>query len=296
MEFLKGSEAGIPSASKLSWQVGSDTDIGGGRENQDDYFIWERPDEGVCILGVLDGHGRDVGKLAAQTGKRFLSQYFEQNYGVISSDPLKYLAEALQQCHLEIKNAFRTELTKNGFEVSESPEGYLMKRRLASQQSWLCVHGGTSCTVTALIGRVIYTANVGDSSAILCSSSSVLKPSQLVYVGDAANTEPSSGSMPILEGDRDTDMIVITAEHSPESVAEYDRMLKFRKRERDPRYPALHVVYDSPGQEKIKCPPCFDIDATGNPVLTNNGAYYKNVRKEWYVFFLHNRFSEVSTN
>ena len=58
----------------------------------------------MCILGVLDG-GRDVGKLAAQTGKRFLSQYFEQNYGV-SSDPLKYLAEALQQCHLEIKNAF----------------------------------------------------------------------------------------------------------------------------------------------------------------------------------------------
>ena len=91
-----------------------------------------------------------------------------------------------------------------------------------------------------------------------------------------------------------TDMIVITAEHSPESVAEYDRMLKFRKRERDPRYPALHVVYDSPGQEKIKCPPCFDIDATGNPVLTNKGAYYKNVRKEWYVGFLRNRFLDVN--
>ena len=113
----------------------------GGRENQMIISSGERPDEGVCILGVLDGHGRDVGKLAAQTGKRFLSQYFEQNYGVISSDPLKYLAEALQQCHLEIKNAFRTELTKNGFEVSESPEGYLMKRRLASQHLG-CVYMG----------------------------------------------------------------------------------------------------------------------------------------------------------
>merc|ERR1711991_638855 len=113
-----------------------------------------------------------------------------------SSDPLKYLAEALQQCHLEIKNAFRAELTKNGFEVSESPEGYLMKRRLASQQSWLCVHGGTSCTVAALIGRVIYTANVGDSTAILCSSSSVLKSTHLVYIGDAANLGTSHGTLP----------------------------------------------------------------------------------------------------
>ncbi len=286
MEFIKSEDPSSTAPTSqpipnLRWQLGSDTDIGGGRENQDDFFIWERPEEGVCVLGVLDGHGRDVGKLAAQTGKRFLEQYFEQNYSKISSDPLKYLGEALQLCHLEIKNAFRTELTKNGFEISESPEGYLMKRRLASQQSWLCVHGGTSCSVAALIGRVIYTANVGDSSAILCSSSSVLKPEQLVYVGDAANLDTSHSTLPLSTNDEKTDMIVITAEHSPESVTEYDRLLKFRSSEVDPRYPALHVVYDAPGQEKIKCPPCFDIDDNGNPVLTNSGAYYKNVRKEW---------------
>ena len=286
MEFLKSEDPSTASTpvptSKLRWQVGSDTDIGGGRENQDDYFIWERPEEGVCVLGVLDGHGRDVGKLAAQTGKTFLKEYFEQNYSKISSDPMKCLSEALQLCHIEIKNAFRAELTKNGFEVSESPEGYLMKRRLASQQSWLCVHGGTSCTVAALIGRVIYTANVGDSTAILCSSSSVLKSTHLVYVGDAANLGTSHGTLPSsVASDEETDMIVITAEHSPESFSEYDRLLKFRSSEIDPRYPALHVVYDAPGQEKIKCPPCFDIDDNGNPTLTNRGAYYKNVRKEW---------------
>ena len=285
MEFLKSEDPSATTTTRcapnLRWQVGSDTDIGGGRENQDDYFIWQRPEEGVCILGVLDGHGRDVGKLAAQTGKAYLMQYFEQNYNKISSDPLKYLSEALQLCHTEIKNAFRTELTKNGFEVSESPEGYLMKRRLASQQSWLCIHGGTSCTIAALIGRVIYTANVGDSSAILCSSCSVLKPTQLVYVGDAANLENSRDISPIPSSDEETSMIIITAEHSPESITEYDRMLKFRSSEIDPRYPALHVVYDAPGQEKIKCPPCFDIDNNGNPTLTNKGAYYKNVRKEW---------------
>ena len=45
-------------------QVAGETDIGGGRENQDDYFIWERKQESICIVCVLDGHGRDVGKPA----------------------------------------------------------------------------------------------------------------------------------------------------------------------------------------------------------------------------------------
>lgn len=45
--------------------------------------------------------------------------------------------------------------------------GYLMKRR-SMAQPWSCVHGGTSATLVALVeGRTLYTANVGDSSALL---------------------------------------------------------------------------------------------------------------------------------
>ncbi len=286
MEFVENT-GGIATSSKstrLKWQVGSGTDIGGGKENQDDYFIWQRQDEGVCILGVLDGHGRDVGKLAAQTGKNFLMGYFDSNYATVATNPLQCLAEALRLCHVEIKNAFRAELTRNGFEVSETPEGYLLKRRLASQQSWLCVHGGTSCTITALIGRTLYTANVGDSSAILCSSAPVLRSAQLVHIGDAAlspDAGMSASSQQPTTDDTETNTIVITAEHSPESFTEYERMRNFRCSDLDARHPALHVVYDAPGQEKIKCPPCFNITEAGALELTNTGAYYKNVRKEW---------------
>lgn len=42
-----------------------------------------------------------------------------------------------------------------------------MKRR-SMTQPWSCVHGGTSATLVALVeGRTLYTANVGDSSALL---------------------------------------------------------------------------------------------------------------------------------
>ena len=49
------------------WQVGCDTDIGGSKENQDDYFVYECKEKGVIVLCILDGHGRDVGKAAAET-------------------------------------------------------------------------------------------------------------------------------------------------------------------------------------------------------------------------------------
>ena len=268
------------SSCAFKWQVGSDTDIGGGKENQDDYFIWERKEEGVCILGILDGHGRDVGKLAANTGRRFLLEHFEENYQAIATNPLESLSRALQLCHQEIKRRFQEELVKNGYEVMEHPEGYLLKRRNASQQSWLCVHGGTSCSIAAIVGNVCYTANVGDSSAILCSNSPILRETQLEYIGDAA-TGSSTSTEPVLS-DTLTDTVVITAEHSPEKFTEFDRMRKFRCRDDDPNNPALHVVYDAPGQEKIRCPPCFATADDGlSFTLTNKGAYYKNVRKEW---------------
>ena len=287
MEFTSGCTSDSSQA-PLKFQVAGDTDIGGGKENQDDYFIFQRPAEGVCVMVVLDGHGRDVGKLAAESGKNFLSSYFEEHYKSIPSDPLRVLGEAMQLCHQHIKASFKEELTKSGWEVQESSEGgYLLKRRNLSQ-SWLCVHGGTSCSIVAVIGRKIYTANVGDSSAILCASSSLLVPSNLVHIGDAAlmSGEQASPSLQAVAASPTTaaeltDTIVITAEHSPESHAEFYRMRKFRCNDSDSKIPALHVVYDAPGQEKVRCPPVFAVSSDGAATITNNGTYYKNVRKEW---------------
>ena len=78
-----------------------------------------------------------------------------------------------------------------------------------------------------------------------------------------------------------SDTLIITAEHSSESVKEYRRLRDSRPRQLDANYPALLVVYDNPTQDKTMCPPVFSLDAAGNPRVTSNGRYYKNVRKEW---------------
>ena len=44
-------------------RCGGQTDIGGGRENQDMWFSWADPAlSGTHVLAVLDGHGREVSR------------------------------------------------------------------------------------------------------------------------------------------------------------------------------------------------------------------------------------------
>ena len=47
-----------------------------GKENQDDYLVWESDDKRVILLCVLDGHGRELGKIASKAAKDAFFEYF----------------------------------------------------------------------------------------------------------------------------------------------------------------------------------------------------------------------------
>jgi len=136
---------------------------------------------------------------------------------------------------------------------------------------------------------IMYTANVGDSSGTLCTVAPTLVPSMLVPVGDAALPLGTQSAAAIAAAGRSTsgqlgppeDTLVITAEHSPESPSEFERLRAFRPRDGDAMQPALSVVYDAPSLDKSRCAPVFSLDANGTPTVTSKGKYYKNVRKEW---------------
>lgn len=168
------------------WQVGLETDIGGGRENQDDCFVWIKRDDNLIVLCVLDGHGREVGKIASESAKACLFKHLDENYRSLLESPSEFLVAAHGIAHDHIRNSFRAELKRQGYDVITTEDGYLMKRK-QSGDCWSCVHGGTSCSIVALVGRELYIANVGDSTGILCSSYGVLAHADLLkYVQDAA--------------------------------------------------------------------------------------------------------------
>ena len=266
----------------LRWQVGTDTDIGGGRENQDSCFIWENVRERICVVCVLDGHGREVGKIAATAARSVLLEFFAAHYTELKTSPYECLVRAHEIAHMGIKAAFRSELERMDFEVSETEEGYLLKRKMGVQgQPWSCVHGGSSCSICALVDGRLYIANVGDSTGTLCSLQPVLSRANVHPLGDSALAAGARAREPTVADTERSTTIVLTAEHSPECPYEYIRLRDFRPREGDPRQPSLNVVYDTPSHEKVNCPQVFALNEGGQPVVTNKGSYYKNVRKEW---------------
>ena len=180
---------GVHGAGTIRWQISGDTDVGGSHENQDDYFIWENKNLGICVLCVLDGHGREVGKTAAMAAKSFLLNFFDKYHHELLSMPYECLVRAHLEAHACIKGAFKVVLQQNGWEVLDYKD-YLLKRKKiknnisnSNNTGWQCVHGGTSCSIVALVNDCLYVANVGDSSATLCCANyiSYIAPDQTVH-------------------------------------------------------------------------------------------------------------------
>lgn len=227
--------------------VGTGTDVGGGHENQDDFFVWKNENETIVVLGVLDGHGHDLGKVAAVAAKKSLLAFFGRESARLRVDAASCLVSAFESAHQAIKERFREVLEQDGLKVIEEDDGYLVKQRGAFQG---CVYGGTACSIVAIVDQtVVHVANVGDSSVTL---------------------------------NRIDEHEVLTTEHSPESPSEFCRMRDFRPNPADSRFPAMCVTYDTITSDKTKCQPIFILDVDGVPtVCTAGGKYHKNVRREW---------------
>ena len=111
-----------------------------------------------------------VGKLAGVAGRDAIMAWLERPGSLddFRGDPPGAMARLFAHAHLAIRAAFRLSLEQADWLVHEEEgDGYLVRRRHASQP-WSCIHGGTSCSVLVLLDGVrLFTGNVGDSSALL---------------------------------------------------------------------------------------------------------------------------------
>jgi serine/threonine protein phosphatase PrpC len=269
------------------------TDIGGMGENQDDCFIWKHEKSNSVVMGVLDGHGRDVGQLAAQYVKRFSIKWLGDHWDEVLNEPAEALRTMFDQAHNCMLAEFEATLKQQGWVVKLS-NGYLMKRR-GITAPWMCVHGGTSATLVAIVeGTHILTANVGDSSALLGISGRYVCVEDVVQHSlwdDGGGVLPpcrDPGTVGDISSQTQTETtgsmtLVLTADHSPESPREFCRMRKSHPSPCDPLCPHILVVYDSPPTttNRQKYSAVFELNEAGDPCVTGHGRYYKNVRREW---------------
>ncbi len=250
---------------KVQLRCGIATDIGGGSTNQDDAEIIHISQDAI-VFGVFDGHGRDLGELASKVAKDSFRNALKSK-GMIDrlrADPHLIMNELFKAAHVDIRNAFREKYHEAKWEVMDTDEGYIIKRQ-NKKSPWTCTHGGTTATVVVILdGRRMIVANVGDSSA--------------VWGGRGKD-----GSIIAKE---------LNAEHSPESIEEYNRVRAFRPappiegasaKSNGLILPEMKFVYDAPSYSKNQCNNIFEHDPNDHNKIhvTGTGTYYKNVRNEW---------------
>lgn len=166
----------------------------------------------------------------------------------------------------------------------------------------LCVHGGTTATVIAVIdGRWAVVGNVGDSTGIVCGG----KPQCMRNMSEWPSLPPLNGKVngglvvntPARNNvDVDTAQYEmnnsiagtwyeVSADHSPENVDEFYRIRKQRPHPGNPAYPELSFVYDSLSSSKARSPAIYECyegtDGSVSLRKSERGSYYKNVRNEW---------------
>lgn len=257
--------------------IGSQTDIGGGRENQDNSFIHIDVEREICIIGVLDGHGSEFGTLAALSAKKAILNLLTTSGDMIVENPAEVLTECFKQAHKAIRDDIVTEITNKGQIVEVTSEGYIHKK-INKHSSWSLVKAGSTCSIIAIIGRTLYSTNVGDSDGLLFSRYPVLQNSLKNHILDAAIPE---GTILLKDSVSDdmSNYLVLSGNHSPENISEFDRMRKSHPNPTNPSNPYLLTVYDNSRLEKYLCEPVFDT-SSGIPVKTDKSNYIKNVREE----------------
>jgi serine/threonine protein phosphatase PrpC len=172
----------LTDVSNLSVKISGRSDIGGQKYNQDAYWIYNNLSYGIYVIGVLDGHDKDTGKIVADTAKNFAESFTLTNIELAKSNPIKFLELIFEGTQCIIKDTLCNLWREKFFEIKEE-SGFILKKR-SDYTSWEIIRGGATKSMCMIVGNKMYIANVGDSSGILYSSLPVLKKSFIKYEKD----------------------------------------------------------------------------------------------------------------
>jgi serine/threonine protein phosphatase PrpC len=275
-----------------------------GKQNQDAFFLWESNDRNTIISAVFDGHGRELGQLAANIAREVMLDALTtpEALRLMRTSPKTFLEEVFSRAHKAIEHTFAKFYEDEGWIVEPSMNGYLVRFR-STNQSPICIHGGTTATVVIVLDKhKVIIANVGDSTAIAVGVSSVGAVDSIdswierdvpaTVEKNQQSSRSSSPSQPSFETPKSQNSPVpskarnsfleLSADHSPENHHEFSRICAIRPHPTSPNTPELQFVYDTLSNTKLQCPPIFHMNVSSNSYRkSDRGCYYKNVRGEW---------------
>ena len=264
----------------LNFRWGGIKDPGvAGKENQDDYLVWESDDKRVILLCVLDGHGRELGKIASKAAKDAFFEYFSSPSTAVKlrQDAETTMENGFSLAHAAVRESFLRYYKQRGLVTKVEEGGFIVKRH-PSSSIWHCVHGGTTASVAIILDRrILISANVGDSTTLLCGLGGNAHETEacLYKSSDPELVKRTTSNAPC-------DCSVLTSDHGPENPNEFYRMRQVRPCPvRGKKFSEMLFVYDGSARAKADCNQIFRVNNDESVLVTNNGSYYKSVRNEW---------------
>ena len=140
----------------------------GPKENQDAFFL-AQIDERNAVFGVLDGHGHDHGRIAAQAGAARCKDFLLDNFDRIT---LETAESVMTECFKAAHDAVFMAIKRQGNGIFEDPDTPGVLVQDVDDDEWPlgfdAADGGTTCSVGVLLdGRHLVYAAAGDSCSLL---------------------------------------------------------------------------------------------------------------------------------
>jgi serine/threonine protein phosphatase PrpC len=235
----------------FQFSTSSYSDIGGYYENQDKSFYLKLNDE-IFIHGVFDGNGSN-GNIVATTANEFAISYFTENEKELELNSKEIMTKFCDLCNEKIR-----------ITLLEKVHGSYLEKDFLRNKNGTILHGGTTCTIIAIVKGILHSICLGDSTSSLHIKNSKISKDLCIKCIDTFNDEEIS----LKESDIiNENMLIISGDQSPEDESEYERTKLFGGKH----------LYElrSFGQKAI-----FNIDGTKNQI-TNEESDCTTVRGDF---------------
>jgi serine/threonine protein phosphatase PrpC len=191
----------------INFKIGFHTDLGGYHENQDKSFSINL-DNKIIVQGVFDGHGTN-GNLVATTANIFAITYFTEQQDELKLNPKNILTQFCDLCNDKIRET-----------ILEKIKGSYVDKDFIRNKNSTILHGGTTCTIVAIIDHILHTICLGDSSATLHSQNRKITDDMVIECTDTFNEYSMSKKDSDIIKDN---MVIISGDQSAEDEHEFMR-------------------------------------------------------------------------